>query len=423
VPAREEGTAGAHSRAGGLRCYGCGTAHAELTATSCERCDGPLVVAAERDFERQPWCGRPADGLWRFADVLLPVDAGARVTLSEGDTPTLVADRLAGELGVRSLLLKDESRNPTGTFKDRCLAVAASVALHTGAPGIVCASTGNAGASTAAYAARAGLPAVIIVPERTPPSKLAQARAYGAEVLPVQGGYSDAYGLAKIAAERLGYVNATTTFVSPYSAEGSRSVAYELHETLGEPPDWISVPIGAGALLAGLFDAYSDLVEAGFADRAPRMLAVQPSGCAPIVRAWEEGADTVTAWDEPDTLVGSLADPLRGYEREGLLTLDAVRASAGAGVRVPDDDTLAAVRKLGGAGVFAEPGGAIGLAGVARAVEAGLIAADETVVCCVTGSGLKDPFVAVPDDMPAAIPADRESVIAWLVDAHGSRED
>jgi threonine synthase len=106
-----------------------------------------------------------------------------------------------------------------------------------------------------------------------------------------------------------------------------------------------------------------------------------------------------------------------------MLTLDAVRASAGAGVAVPDDETLAAVRKLGGAGVFAEPGGAIGLAGVARGVEAGLIAADETVVCCVTGSGLKDPFVAVPDDMPAAIPADRESVIAWLVDAHGSRED
>lgn len=341
------------------------------------------------------------------------------VTLEEGDTPALEDQRLADELGVRGLVVKDEARNPTGTFKDRCLAVAASVALDCAAPGIVCASTGNAGASTAAYAARAGLPAVIIVPERTPPSKLAQARAYGAEVLPVKGGYSDAWALAVVAAEQLGYVNATTTFISPYSAEGSRSVAYELHEQLGEAPDWIAVPIGAGALLAGIHDAYWELVDAGLADRAPRMLAVQPAGCAPIVRAWETEAEKVSAWDEPDTLVGSLADPLRGYEREGDVCLDAVRASEGAGVAVPDEETLAAIRRLGAAGVFAEPGGAIGLAGVTRAVAGGLIAADETVVCCVTGSGLKDPFVAVPDDMPEALPAEREAVLQWLQRAHG----
>lgn len=381
------------------------------------------MVVTERAFERQHF-GGPAtgEGLWRFADVMLPVGARSRVTLWEGDTPLLSSRALARDVGVGELLIKDESRNPTGTFKDRCVAVAASVAVEIGAPGLVCASTGNAGASTAAYAARAGLPAVILIPAQTPPSKMAQALTYGAQLVAVEGDYSDAWRLARMAAETLGYVNTTTTYVSPYSAEGSRPVAYELHEQLPQPPDWIVVPCGAGALLAGIHDAYGDLRAAGLIDRTPRMLAVQPAGCAPIVRAFEEGAERVSAWPEaPSTRVGSLADPLTGYEREGDLTLDAVRASGGAGIAVPDDETMAAVRRLGSrAGVFAEPGGAIGLAAVARAVAAGVIAADATVVCCVTGNGLKDPFAAVADVEPPVIAAERDALMQWLSHAHGT---
>jgi threonine synthase len=387
-------------------------------------CGAPVVVTVERSFDRQAWGGRPTgEGLWRFADVLTPIAPGNRVTLSEGDTPLLSAPSLASQVGVAQLLVKDESRNPTGTFKDRCAAVAASVAVECGAPGLVCASTGNAGASTAAYAARAGLPAVILIPAGTPPSKLAQARIYGARVVAVDGNYSDAWNLARMAADTLGYVNTTTTFVSPYSAEGSRPVAYELHEQLTEVPDWIVVPIGAGALLVGIHEAYQDLLAAGLVDRTPRMLAVQPEGCAPIVRAFLTGAEKVTEWGEPDTRVGSLADPLTGYAREGDLTLAAMRASNGGGVAVPDAATMAAVRALGSrAGVFAEPGGAIGVAAVEQAVAEGVVAPDATVVCCVTGSGLKDPFAAVPDgDIPLL--AGPDELMQWLSDAHGTQGD
>jgi threonine synthase len=407
-----------------LRCYECGETTADLTATGCRTCGGPLVVQADRAYDRQQFGGRAqGEGLWRFADVMIPIAPEHRVTLAEGDTPLLDTPALAREVGVGRLLVKDDARCPTGTFKDRCVAVAASVAAQIDSPGLVCASTGNAGASTAAYAAAAGVPAVILIPAATPPSKMAQAITYGAQLVAVEGNYSDAWKLARTAAETLGYVNTTTTYVSPYSAEGSRSVAYELHEQLPEPPDWIVVPCGAGALLAGINDAYQEMKAAGLIDRTPRMLAVQPSGCAPIVRAWEEDAEKVSAWpEEPSTRVGSLADPLTGYEREGNLTLDAVRASEGAGVGVPDDETMDAVRALGSrAGVFAEPGGAIGVAAVKRAVAAGIIAPDATVVCCITGNGLKDPFASVPDVKPPVLPAERDALMAWLSEAHGTQ--
>jgi len=305
------------------------------------------------------------------------------------------------------------------------VAVAASVASQIGSPGLVCASTGNAGASTSAYAAAAGLPAVILIPASTPPSKMAQATTYGAQLVAVEGNYSDAWRLARMAAETLGYVNTTTTYVSPYSAEGSRSVAYELHEQLAEPPDWVVVPCGAGALLAGIHDAFEEMRAAGLVARTPRMLCVQPEGCAPIVHAIRTDAEHVSAWPEaPSTRVGSLADPLTGYEREGDLTLDAVRTSGGAGIAVPDDATMDAVRALGSrAGVFAEPGGAIGYAAVKLAAGAGTIGPDESVVVCVTGNGLKDPFASVADVEPPVLPAERDALMRWLSQAHGTREN
>jgi threonine synthase len=334
-----------------------------------------------------------APGIWRHAPLLPPLEPAARVSLDEGATPLLALERAGAAVGLAALLGKDEARNPSGTFKDRCLAVCASVARAERASGIVCASTGNAGASAAAYGARAGLPVLILVPAGTPPAKLAQAAVCGARVVAVEGTYSAAHALARALARDRGWLNATTTFVCPHVVTGARTLAFELAEQVGVP-DWVVVPIGAGPLLVGIHEGYAELVRRRLVTRAPRLLAVQPTGCAPIVRAFVEAAP-VRAWEAPSTVASGLADPLAGYEEEGEITLAAIRASGGSAVAVDDERTLAAVRLLGAReGLFQEPSGAIALAGIEAARRAGTIAATETVVAVLTGTGLKTPQAA-----------------------------
>jgi threonine synthase len=337
-----------------------------------------------------------APGIWRHAPLLPPLDAADRVSLDEGQTPLVALDRAGEAVGLTALWGKDEARNPSGTFKDRCLAVCASVARATGAPGIVCASTGNAGASAAAYGARAGLPVLILVPTGTPPAKLAQAAVCGARVVAVEGTYSDAHGLARALADDRGWLNATTTFVCPHVVTGARTLAFELAEAVGAP-DWVVVPIGAGPLLVGVHEGYAELVRRGLVARPPRLLAVQPRGCAPIVRAFAEDAP-VRAWEAPQTIASGLADPLAGYEEEGEITLRAIRASGGAAVAVDDERTLAMLRLLAAReGLFQEPSGAIAVAGAEAARRAGTIAAGETVAAVLTGTGLKTPQAVAGD--------------------------
>lgn len=380
----------ARTLATALRCEECGAETADLSRCTCAGCGGILFARCERSLSTSR-----NEGIWRFANALPRVSPSSRVTLAEGSTPLLAAPRLGSELRGTQVYVKDETRNPTGTFKDRILAIAASVARDVGAHGLVCASTGNAGASTAAFASRAGLPALIVVPATAPPVKLAQAIVCGATVVRVQGSYSDAHRLAR-QCEEAGYLNTTTTFISPYSVEGGRTIAYEIADDLGQPPDWIAVPIGAGPLLVGLHLGFADLVAAGRCRMLPRLLAVQPEGCAPIVRAVRERAAHVSAWGTPDTLVDSLADPLDGYEREGDITLRSIQATRGSGVVVSDEETLLWLSRLAErVGVFAEPGGAAALAGAARATADGLIAPGQSVVCCVTGTGLKTPLAAL----------------------------
>jgi threonine synthase len=358
----------------------------------CPGCDGRLEVVRRplpASFAADP----ATPGIFRYASLLPEVPAAARVCLAEGATPLIDIPAAGEAAGVPRLLAKDESRNPTGTFKDRAMALAATVARAEGAPGIVCASTGNAGASAAAYGARAGLPVVILVPVGTPPAKMAQAAVCGARVAAVRGTYSDAWSFAAAVSASLGWLNATTTFTCPYVVEATRTVAYEINEQLGVP-DWMAVPIGAGPLLVGLREGFEDLRALGRIDRVPRLLALQPAGCAPIVRAFEEGAPT-RPWGRPETVAGGLADPLVGYPEEGDVTVRAIVASAGAAIAVDDAATVAAISTLAGReGLFQEPSSAIALAGVAEARRRGLIGPDELVVACLTGTGLKDPHAA-----------------------------
>jgi threonine synthase len=307
------------------------------------------------------------------------------VTLGEGDTPLIEAQRVAP---AGSLLIKNEAQSPTASFKDRPVAVAATMARELRLDGLLCASTGNTAAAVAAYGARAGLPVRCFVPAGTPAAKLAQARAAGAQVALVNGSYSDAYALAARAAERFGWANLTSTYVNPFMLEGDKTLGLELWEQLGgRTPDWVVVPVGAGPLLAAVAKAWEELREPG-----PRLLGVQASGCAPIVRAFESRAERVAEWDAPLlTAATSIADPLCGYAADGTRTLRVIRRSGGAAIGVSEARIGDAVDRLARLeGVLAEPGAGAALAGYELALERGLLSPGQLTVIVVTGHGLKD---------------------------------
>jgi threonine synthase len=369
-----------------LACHRCDWEGALSLVQACARCGSTLLV-------RMPPPGAwEGTGLWRYRSSL-PV-AGEPVTLGEGGTPLL---RGAGAW------LKNEAANPTLSFKDRPVAVAATVARELGAEGLLCASTGNTAVSVAAYGARAGLPVVCLVPERTPLGKLGLVVAAGARLLRVAGTYSDAHALAGALAARTGWANLTTTYVNPFMLEGDKTVAFEIHEAIGVP-DAVVVPVGAGPLLGGIAKGFDEL-----GDGSPRLFAVQAEGCAPIARAFAAG-EPVRAWEAPATRAGGIADPLAGYEADGDRTLAAVRDSGGAAIAVPDAEIAAAADDLArSVGLTVELSAAAALAGLRALVAGGSIREDESAVLVLTGHASKDP--------PAGAAADAGPVVGSLADA------
>lgn len=349
-----------------LNCVDCGASHAAKLSYACETCGGILEVVRTS--------GAPASA----AELVSP-----EVSLGEGGTPLL---RARAQAGSAEIWIKDETRNPSGSFKDRLVSAALTTALGFGSKGLVCASSGNAGASAAAYAARAGIPAVILVPERTPAEKMSQIAAYGALLVRVSGHYSNSYAMALAVARETGFVNVTTTFLNPYGTDALRLVGHEIHAQLGDSaPDWVIVPTGSGPLVKGVVQGFSDR-----GGKTPRFVAVQAEGCAPIVRAFDEGATEVRAWGDPKTIASGISDPLIGYERDGTYTLRLVRESGGRAISVSDAEIVEAMKELAaGNGIFAEPTGASSLAAARKMMASGEIKPGERVVCMVTGHGFK----------------------------------
>jgi threonine synthase len=389
-----------------LACHRC-TWRGEISNLyACPACGSSLSVTYPGTYELSD--GTDDEGIWRYR-TFLPV-AEDPVTLGEGDTPLLEARRLDPSGG---LLVKNETVNPTGSFKDRPVAVAATVARQLGLSGLLCASTGNTGVAVAAYAARAGLPAVCVVPESTPAAKMLQIEAVGARIVRVKGNYSDAYELARAAAEDYGWANLTSTYVNPYMLEGDKTVAYELFEQLGEKvPDWVLVPVGAGPLLAAIHKGFEELGVSG-----PRMVAVQAAGCAPVVRAFESGAKEVREWEHSvETTASSIADPLRGYPEDGTRTLSVVRESGGKAVAVSEEETRQGTIDLAGSeGLLVEPGAAVAVAAHRKLAAQEVIREGEITVIVLTGHGLKDPdalhsAVGTTDEAPAVEPGDVEAL-------------
>lgn len=412
----------------GLRCLVCGNVYRpDEVRYVCPRhgVDGTLDVLY--DYERIGASFSRVDsaraaGMWRFRP-LLPVDAGARVPpLLVGDTPQYLVPRLAAALGLGRVWVKDEGRNPTASLKDRASAMAVVKAAEVGARLITTASTGNAAAALAGVCAAAAVPCLIFVPAAAPPAKLAQLLAYGATVLAVEGSYDQAVSLCLEGAAAHGWYNRTTGF-NPYMTEGKKTVAYEICRQLGwEAPEAIFVSVGDGCIIGGVHKGLRDLLALGWIDRMPRLYGVQAAGSNYLAEAWERGEDPLTKGPiDAHTVADSIS---AGLPRDRLKAMAAVRQTGGAFLTVSDEEILAAIPALArGSGVFAEPAGAAGWAGLVQAARNGLVTAADRIVVIATGNGLKDVASARraaegAGSVPIEIGADRDSLERALTD-HG----
>ena len=329
--------------------------------------------------------------------------------LPVGGTPMLAAPRLRRELAMPHLWVKDDTRNPSGSTKDRASLLVVARALEAGCETIVCASTGNAATALACVAAAAGIRAVVFVPAGAPPAKLVQMASYGATLLPIAGSYDDAFELSLAASERFGWYNRNTAY-NPFTIEGKKTAALEIAADLApDLPDAVVVPTGDGVIVAGIAKGFADLARAGLIPRVPRLIAVQPEGSAAIARALRAAAPAIT----PIIGATSVADSLVvGAPRNAIMALGDIRASRGAGVIVGDEAILAAIGRLARAtGVFAEPAAAAALAGLFVALGEWLVGRDERVVLLVTGTGLKDVAAAARGvEIPAAVEPNLDAV-------------
>jgi len=325
--------------------------------------------------------------IWRYADLLPITNRQFIPPLQVGWTPLYHALRLGAQMGLAHLYIKDDGRNPTASFKDRASAVGIVKARELGKDIITAASTGNAASSLAGLAASVGLTTYIFVPERAPQAKVAQLLVFGANVVMVRGTYDQAFDLCLEASAEYGWYSRNTAY-NPYLSEGKKTAAFEICEQLEwNPPDKIFVAVGDGCIIGGLWKGLKDLHALGFISRLPQLIGVQAEGAAVLVKAWQEGTEVITPI-VPHTIADSISV---GVPRDAIKALRAVRQSGGQFVAVSDEEILEAMRILArSAGVFGEPAGVTGFAGLRKSLEQGRVNPDEHVVVLVTGNGLKD---------------------------------
>ena len=377
-----------------LTCSQCGRSYApRQVQTFCHACSAPLIAQYDLDAARgalQPENIRLSPrGMWRWHALLPVFEARHMLTLGEADTPLLHVERLGNKLGVPNLYIKDESLNPTGTFKARGLATAVSKAFELGLRKLIIPTAGNAGGAMAAYAARAGLQACVIMLRDTPRANVEECRITGAEVILVDGLISDAARLATEKADAEGWFD-LSTFKEPYRLEGKKVMGFELAEAFQWIlPGVIVYPTGGGTGLVGMWKAFDELEKLGWLKQTdrPRLVSVQAEGCAPIVKAFESGSPTSEYWQGAHTQASGLRVPKSFADR---LILKDIRLSGGLAIAVSDEQMLQAQSLLATTeGVFACPEGAATLAGLIPLIGRGWIRPDERVVLFNTGSGLK----------------------------------
>lgn len=373
-----------------LRCRECGEEYPPTKIYACEHCFGPLEVVYDTDsinISRSLIESR-SKTLWRYRELLPLKSYKTVIDLGAGFTPLQECKRLAEALNLRRLYVKNDTVNPTGSFKDRPASVAVSKALEFNFRAVGCASTGNLAAATAAHAARAGLPCYVFIPLNIERSKVLQAAAYGAKIIAVRGTYDDANRLAAQTSDEYNWALANIN-IRPYYVEGSKTIAFEVCEQLGwRAPDNIIVPMGSGALLCAVWRAIKQFEETGLIDGSgTRLVGAQPEGCSPIAKAFKANSDEVSPVEKPSTIAKSLAI---GDPGDGVYALKAIRESKGFAEYATDEEIIEGMRLLAKIeGIFAEPAGGVSIAVLKKLVEYREISRDEEVVCCVTGSGFK----------------------------------
>jgi threonine synthase len=406
----------------GLRCRECGRSYPAEALHVCEFCFGPLEVAYDYDaiaavVSRASIAAGPPT-IWRYAP-LLPAEPAGAVDLGAGWTPLVRADRLAAELGLGELWIKNDTMNPTGSFKDRVTSVALTKARELGFKVAACASTGNLANAVAAHAARAGMRSYVFIPSDLEQQKVVTTAVYGTTLIAIDGTYDDVNRLcAELTSEHPSWAFVNVN-VRTYYAEGSKTLAFEVAEQLGwRAPDHVVVPVASGSQLTKIHKGFQELHRVGLLDEAPatRVSGAQAAGCAPVATAFAEGHDFVRPV-RPATIAKSLAI---GNPADGPYALDVVRATGGAFGAVSDDEIVEGIRLLARTeGIFAETAGGVTVATLARLAAEGVVRRDERVVAFVTGNGLKTLDAVAGVVGPAATIKPTLEAFAAAVDTEG----
>jgi len=374
----------------GLKCRECGAGYPLEPKHVCEFCFGPLEVEYDYDviaklISREKIEAGP-HSIWRYQD-LLPVEGTPRVNLEAGFTPLVRADRLAKKLGIKELYIKNDTANPTWSFKDRVVSCALSRAVEFGFTTAACASTGNLANSVAAHAAHAGLKCFVFIPSDLEAGKVMNSLVYAPNVVAVRGNYDEVNRLCSEIADRTDWAFVNVN-LRPYYSEGSKTLAYEVAEQLGwKAPDHVVVPIASGSLLTKVHKGFNELKKLGLIPDTPvRISGAQAEGCSPVVQAYEAGADFVKPV-KPNTIAKSLAI---GNPADGIYALDVISQTNGAAAMVTDEEIIEGIKLLAETeGIFTETAGGVTIGVLKKLAEQGKINPDETVVAYITGIGLK----------------------------------
>src|ERR671927_924185 len=401
-----------------LKCRECGAEYEARFIYVCEECFGPLDVIYDlpSNIKKSTFESRHEKTYWRYFELLPIAHKGNIVDLNAGFTPLQYADILGKEIGgLKNLFIKNDSVNPTFSFKDRPAGVAVSRAKETKLKAVGCASTGNLAAATAAHAAKAGLSCYIFAPSDIEHVKIAQALSYGAEFVAVEGTYDDANRIGSMVGDKKG-IGIVNINMRPYYVEGSKTLAYEVAEQLNwQVPDVLIIPVGSGAMLNAICKGFEELHRLGLIDsvRNLRIIAAQPHGCSPVVDAFKRKIDNVVPVERPETIAKSLAI---GDPGDGLYVLKRLKQYNGIAEDATDDQIIDGILILAKTeGIFTEPAGGVSVAVLRKLIEDGKIDNDETVVCYITGNGLKS-TEAIMDALPKlnAVKPDVQIVSAMI---------
>lgn len=401
-----------------LKCRECGIEYEPQFKYICEECFGPLDVQYNfpSNINREVFSSRKEKSYWRYFEMLPVANKNNIVNLQAGLTPLQKADRLAKEMGgLKTLFIKNDSVNPTFSFKDRPAGIAVSRAKEIKLRAVGCASTGNLASATAAHAAVAELPCYIFAPSDIEHVKIAQALSYGGEFVAVDGTYDDANRVASIIGDSKG-IGIVNINMRPYYVEGSKTLAYEVAEQLDwQIPDNLIIPVGSGAMLNAICKGFEELLMLGLVDHKTdfKITAAQPHGCAPIVDAFKKKTDQVIPVERPDTIAKSLAI---GDPGDGLYVLKRLNQYNGMAEEVTDEEIIDGILLLAKTeGIFTEPAGGVAVAVLKKLVEEGKIDKDERIVCYITGNGLKA-TEAITSVLPKlrSVKPDAQEVLAMI---------